>query len=493
MRTKRCACVAFALLAACVSSTPATTWYITPDGSGDAPTIRAAVDSAAFGDTLLLADGTYVGNGNRDVRISGPSIVVRSESGNPETCVIDCEDPEGNHQAFVVWNNSTIEGITIINGIATNGGAILCTSGVTIRNCVFSGNRAGWGGAIEIGSAPGAQIIDCTFIENTAVNNGGAIAVTSFVFSLTVSNCLFVGNTARFGAGMHFRRQATFAITDCTFLENEAQGEGAKGGGIHFDDGSSGIVSNCTFAWNVAQSGGGVLCQDSSLLFEQCTFVGNKALLSLGSGVRCWGMTSAIFTNTVIAFSSPGVGVHCSSVSTATLTCSNVYGNAGGDWIGCLAGQDSVGGNLSEDPLFCNPNPLHDDFTLAAGSPCLPLNNSCGVLIGAHGEGCGTATGIRPENGKAQRLIRVTNHPNPFNPRTIITYSVASPGQVKVGVYDVRGRMVTTLVREFKIPGEYTMDWDGRDSRGNQVGTGVYFVRLETGGQTASRKIVFLK
>ncbi len=68
------------------------------------------------------------------------------------------------------------------------------------------------------------------------------------------------------------------------------------------------------------------------------------------------------------------------------LSCCNVYGNVGGDWVDCIAGQYGINGNLSEDPLFCDL--YNDDLTLCGNSPCLPDSNDCEVLIGAYGEGC---------------------------------------------------------------------------------------------------------
>ncbi len=70
----------------------ARTWYITPDGSGDAPTILAAIDSAGYtGDIIELADGVYTGGGNRDLYNMEKAFVIRSASGNPEACVLDVQ------------------------------------------------------------------------------------------------------------------------------------------------------------------------------------------------------------------------------------------------------------------------------------------------------------------------------------------------------------------------------------------------------------------
>ncbi len=70
----------------------------------------------------------------------------------------------------------------------------------------------------------------------------------------------------------------------------------------------------------------------------------------------------------------------------AELYCSDVYGNAGGDWVDCIWNQGGQNGNFSADPLFCDPD--NGDFGLRSASPCAPQQNpDCG-LIGAHDVGC---------------------------------------------------------------------------------------------------------
>ena len=78
------------------------------------------------------------------------------------------------------------------------------------------------------------------------------------------------------------------------------------------------------------------------------------------------------------------------SAGTASLSCCDIYGNAGGDWVGAIAEQLGINGNICLDPLFCDPTAL--DLTLHADSPCAAENNpECG-LIGAWPEGCGLTT-----------------------------------------------------------------------------------------------------
>jgi hypothetical protein len=81
----------YTLLACCAIiiafSASATTYVIEPDGSGDFPTIQAAINASSDGDIIELADGTFTGAGNRDVDVAGRAVTVRSQSGDPETCV----------------------------------------------------------------------------------------------------------------------------------------------------------------------------------------------------------------------------------------------------------------------------------------------------------------------------------------------------------------------------------------------------------------------
>lgn len=67
--------------------------------------------------------------------------------------------------------------------------------------------------------------------------------------------------------------------------------------------------------------------------------------------------------------------------ATATLRCCDLHNNAGGDWVGCIAAQLGVDGNLAADPQFCDPG--SGDFRIAAASPCAPAQSGACGLIGA--------------------------------------------------------------------------------------------------------------
>ncbi len=86
------------------------------------------------------------------------------------------------------------------------------------------------------------------------------------------------------------------------------------------------------------------------------------------------------------------------------------------------------------------------------------------------------------------------NFPNPFNPATAIQYRVPAPGsRVTLSVYDLSGRRVRTLVDAYRSGGEHLAVWRGLDDNGREVGSGVYFYRLEVDGTSIERKMVMLK
>lgn len=88
------------------------------------------------------------------------------------------------------------------------------------------------------------------------------------------------------------------------------------------------------------------------------------------------------------------------------------------------------------------------------------------------------------------------NYPNPFNPSTTITYNIPEGSDrvaVKLTVFNLRGQLVKSLVDDFKGPGQYSVNWDGSDSNGQRVASGVYFYRINAGDFRATRKMVILK
>ena len=250
-----------------------------PDGTGDYPTIQAAVDSAAIGDTIELLEGVFRGEGNWDVSVS-KSLTIRGLQEDPRLCVIDCSDDEP-HRAFVIESmgiHPVFENITICNGVAHGGGAVAITP--IWAHATFS---------------------YCMFVNNTATS-GGAIASSS---PIILKNCTFFGNAGEYGAHI------------------------------------------CAFDWGSSES-----------------------------------------HNCIFAFSASG-SPFSPYDDIRGVTCCDVFGNAGGDYVDRIADKIGVDGNICLDPLFCDPSA--SDLSLEGNSPCAPYsapNAEC-ALIGALPVGCG--------------------------------------------------------------------------------------------------------
>ena len=85
------------------------------------------------------------------------------------------------------------------------------------------------------------------------------------------------------------------------------------------------------------------------------------------------------------------------------------------------------------------------------------------------------------------------NAPNPFRPTTTIAYTVPRNDFVRLDVFDVTGRLVRELVGRAQPAGHHRVIWDGRDTAGRRVGSGVYFYRLATGDATETRRMVRMR
>lgn len=149
-----------------------------PDDHED---VQAAIDASCDGDTIIVTDGIYTGDGNRDISFKGKTITLKSANG-PENCIIDCDGNKAEpHRGFYFYNNegpnTVIDGFTITNGFGpykkiygstySRGGAIHCynNGSPTIENCIIRNNQARNGGAIECYAGCSPIIRNCCSVE----------------------------------------------------------------------------------------------------------------------------------------------------------------------------------------------------------------------------------------------------------------------------------------------------------------------------------------
>lgn len=105
----------------------------------------------------------------------------------------------------------------------------------------------------------------------------------------------------------------------------------------------------------------------------------------------------------------------------------------------------------------------------------------------------GQTTGINDATRLPKEFHVSQNYPNPFNPETTIKYQLPHAAEVKLEIFNLLGQRVATLVEKRQPAGYYTAQWDGRDSAGTYVASGVYLYRLQTENFVKVRKLVLVR
>lgn len=155
-------------------------------------TIQEAIDKACYGDTVLVAPGTYPGG----IDFKGKAITVQAKPGTEE-CIIDCGGAGvGVRFARGERAGSVLSGFTILNANGTDGGAIFCmNASPTIVNCILRNNAAQRGaGIFSLNASP--TVTNCTIVANTTSIAGGGI-FSSGAVSPIVTNCILWDNLAQ--------------------------------------------------------------------------------------------------------------------------------------------------------------------------------------------------------------------------------------------------------------------------------------------------------
>jgi hypothetical protein len=99
--------------------------------------------------------------------------------------------------------------------------------------------------------------------------------------------------------------------------------------------------------------------------------------------------------------------------------------------------------------------------------------------------------GNRPVSIDPSHLFQ--NSPNPFSPETRIAFDLPTAGRAELRIYDVRGRLVRTLIDGKRAAGPQSVSWDGRDETGVEVASGVYFYSLNAPGVDESRRMILVR
>lgn len=358
---------------------------------------------------------------------------------------------------------------------------------------VSGGRISGNGiGGVKLFGNEGSTITHCAID-----GNHGSGIMTAHAFFLHVIDCDVYANDGHgvfFGLNRRARRDAYYAIESSRIRNNALCGIIFEGD-VPYGFG----VRDCLVAGNgddgiriVAEA----VTDDGVVHVQGCTVADNG-----GAGIAHDSDVDCEVERTILAFNQLE-GLANTGDRVASISCSDIFGNLGGDWVGPIADQVDVRGNFSADPCFCD---VRCDYRLCADSWCLPGQHpwGCDDLVGTYGSGCGpcgcggtvavedASVDDQPERRPA--VCELTLAPNPCNPRTTVVLRLSAAGPVRAVVHDLRGRLVANLLDAVLRAGVHEARWDGRITTGRKAPSGVYVVRVEAGDRVVQERLALIR
>lgn len=400
----------------------ARTWHISVDGGGDAPTVQAGIDSAAIGDTVLVAPGEYT----ERIDFSGKDIVVRSKAG-PEVTILNQRGRMGSVVVFQSGESraAVLEGFTVTRGTGEpatgpntskwGGGIYIFTAEPVVRGNIIEDNEANaWGGGlISAGQTDLGPLLERNvFQDNHAGINGGGIGLQNGVIRENVIADNTCGDGDGAGVWIWTYNTVDVVIEDNLIRNNRA---GDHGGGIYsglISGAATVIIQNSVVSNNWAggraatgTAGGGIwLSGLGQATLRQNTVVFNESpgtAAAPGGGISIERGVATIELN-IIADNLGGGGIHCDPRVEAVIRNNLAWENVGGHGIGPCEGWELENGNVVADPMLCDPGA--GEYRVASISAA--LSHPAGPL-GAYSEpGCDTVP-VQPTSwGRIKQLYR---------------------------------------------------------------------------------------
>ncbi|MBI5764145.1 MAG: hypothetical protein HZA51_11525 [Planctomycetes bacterium] len=303
--------------------------------------------------------------------------------------------------------------ISFNKSVGGDGAALYCSFNCfpDILECTFEGNGAKYAGAIYLSGLANARIIDCKFVRNATIHNGGAIYLEAKARP-TIQGCIFEANNAASGGAIAIANSLFDdirpRIEDCKFINNYAATNGGaitnankwpfdilsclfagnhttsslfgggNGGAVFNDTGTTNQFVNCAFSRNSSVRMGGAIFNGSTstastLALINCSFSNNTATNN-GGGVRAESQVSLTIHNSLfLGNTSSDSGALNKQISTnggaTTVTYSSIEGCSGG----CFSGT----ANNDTDPTFVNA--AADNLRLQSSSQVIDSANNCQI------------------------------------------------------------------------------------------------------------------
>ena len=465
----------------------ATIWYVHPDSTLNS--IQAGIGLCSTGDTVLVGPGIYIEN----INFNGMAITVTSEYG-PDTTIIDGGSPVNPDSASVVTfisgedTTSVLEGFTLTNGTGTivppdpnAGGGIYCEnhSSPTITGNKITGNTATYGAGMTCYLSCSPIITGNTITANIADSSGGGIECYGNSFAYIANNAI-TGNVARWGGGIIVQNVSSPAIIGNTITSNSAN---LHGGGIALYDLSSPTIEDNLISNNTASGyGGGIECWGNcSPVIKHCVIDSNAAG-NRGGAMRIGEYSSPAIDSCTIAENTVE-GIWCHNGSNPSINYCNIYGHTGN----AVWNTDQ---NLTVIAEYCWWGDSTGPFHPIANPTGLGNSVSDYVDFIPWLKDSVEGIGIEELESTTPLLLSLQVSPNPFRDKASITFSMEHNMEtVTFTIYDATGR----AVKEFNNPANNLVFWNGTDNANRKLPSGVYFLKLEAGNYSATKKLLMIR
>ncbi|MCK5145501.1 C10 family peptidase [bacterium] len=372
-------------------------------------------------------------------------------------------------------------------------------------------NLTGWLGLGFVNSADDDTLNYCA-ITGCKADTGAAIYC--YRSSPTIKHSLIKENRIESSGvgGAMYCLYSSPSIYHSRIIKNEAW----HGGAFYIDSGSSVTISNTVICDNSAGWGGGAISAGRNSTNYSCNLI-NTVIYNNNGGYYagvCW-LTpegtlqiknSIIWNNfsenrpeySIYRYGGGSVQITYSDIDSATYKIFN-------------RGLT----NKQITPYFTDPE--KGDYTLKIKSYCIDEGDpdpqyydiedpnhkwhalwpAMGFLrndMGAYGGGrINEDTGINNQQTLPQKFALLQNYPNPFNPTTSIRYHIPFKSPVRIIIYSILGKKVKTLTQEVHEPGIYNVEWNGRDSSGHIVSSGIYLYTINSDSYSAAKKMLLLR
>jgi len=451
--------------------------------------------------TILNIQGELIANGEKNNPIVftntyqnlSKNNITDKGYGRWQGIVVDADRDEG------WWGRATLSHC-IIKGLTA--GITILGGSFQISNCTFQYNQKGismssgwlgspqgkvssctikdnWQWGIEMRSYAGGQSsgINATIDNNIIQGNGNGIRMSG------------VGGTASSWTSTSSRASTYVTISNNWIANNEGNAfevfaEGQRTQGHVSTHTARGSVSAKIKNNIVINNGYGIVSEtdDDDYYLSECQLtIGNNTFWNNDSLLKNKKNSNLIVYNSILWGDDP-VSIQSDEEIPIIITYSDIRGGFAGE------------GNLDIDPMFIDP--INENFYLQEGSPCIDTGDPESELdpdgtradMGAYYYGA-NIVGFwdkTPESVCCFELRK--NYPNPFNPETIISFSIPHKVFVELSIYNINGQFIQKLISQELLPGPYSISWKPKN-----LPNGIYFYSIKAGKFRSVKKMIYIK